>query len=118
MLFGWESTARLFVRMSLSFIISNSPARVKPRNDRFSNQTVASQFSRPDSLKWTSERTDTVFVDRGREDRLISVPPPSQGQRSLTLCAANDLCHKIKIPSATATFHGDAFSAGVLLEQR
>ena len=41
-----------------------------------------------------------------------------QGQRPLTPLASKDFCHEVEIPAATATFHGDAFRAGMLLEQR
>lgn len=41
----------------------------------------------------------------------------SQGQRELSSCASKDFQHVVLVPTARATFHGDAFLTAVLLQQ-
>jgi len=65
----------------------------------------------PYSLRIESTATGVIESEGG-------TVPPFQGQRPLTPLASKDFCHEVEIPAATATFHGDAFRAGMLLEQR
>src|SRR5512135_3876698 len=41
-----------------------------------------------------------------------------QGQRSLKRCSGQDFQQEVVAPTATAAFHGEAFAAGMLLQQR
>jgi hypothetical protein len=42
----------------------------------------------------------------------------SQGQRSLKHCSGKDFQQEVVTPTATAALHGEAFAAGMLLQQR
>ena len=41
-----------------------------------------------------------------------------QGQRSLNRCSGKNFQQEVLVPTTTAAFHGEAVSAGMLLQQR